>query len=156
MAEQPKVFGYYRVSTTDQNPQLQIDALKIAGCSDISGDIGLSGARASRPAFDHIVSAIGEGDKLVVWRLDRMGRSLRHLIQVKELLDERGASFESLNEKIDTSTAMGNFVFQVLGAVAELEREIIRERTIAGMAAAARAGRFPGRPKKVPITRYAT
>lgn len=147
MAEPPRVFGYYRVSTTDQNPQLQIDALRAAGCTDITGDIGVSGAKASRPAFDGILDTIGEEEKLIVWRLDRMGRSLRHLIEVKELLDARGASFESLNEKIDTSTAMGNFVFQILGAVAELEREIIRERTLAGMAVAAREGRFPGRPR---------
>lgn len=88
------------------------------------------------------------GDRFVVWRLDRMGRSLRHLIEINHDLSTRGVGLESLTEKIDTSTAMGNFVFQILGAVAELEREIIRERTLAGLAAAARKGRYPGRPAK--------
>jgi len=143
-----RVYGYYRISTTEQNPALQISNLKQAGCAEILGDVGFSGAKSSRPAFDELLRKIGRGDKLIVWRLDRMGRSLRHLIEVNELLEERGAKFESLTEKIDTSTPMGNFVFQILGAVAELEREIISERTLAGMAEAARKGRFPGRPRK--------
>lgn len=142
------IFGYYRVSTAEQNPQLQIDALKAAGCTEILGDVGYSGAKASRPAFDEIMSRIGEGDKLIVWRLDRMGRSLRHLVEVNETLTQRGARFESLTEKLDTSTAMGNFVYSIMAAVAQLEREIIRERTLAGLEVAARAGRFPGRPRK--------
>ncbi len=144
-----RVFGYYRISTAEQNPALQIQNLKKAGCSEISGDVGFSGAKASRPAFDKLLGKIGSGDKLVVWRLDRMGRSLRHLIEVNKLLEERGAKFESLTEKIDTSTPMGEFVFHILAAVAQLEREIIRERTLAGMAVAAVAGRYPGRPRKV-------
>lgn len=143
-----KIYGYYRVSTAEQNPELQISALKKSGCSEILGDIGVSGMKASRPAFDEILKRIAEGDKLVVWRLDRMGRSLRHLIEVNALLEDRGAKFESLTEKIDTSTPMGEFVFHILAAVAQLEREIIRERTLAGMAEAARNGRFPGRPRK--------
>lgn len=142
------VYGYYRISTLEQNPAFQIESLKQAGCTEILGDVGFSGAKTSRPAFNRILREISSGDKLIVWRLDRMGRSLRHLIEVNELLEARGAKFESLTEKIDTSTAMGNFVFQILGAVAELELEIIRERTLAGMAEAAREGRFPGRPKK--------
>ncbi len=141
-------YGYYRISTADQNPQMQIDALSAAGCDEIVGDVGISGSKASRPAFDALMDKTGEGDKLVVWRLDRMGRSLRHLVEVNQTLVERGARFESLTEKIDTSTAMGEFVFHILAAVAQLEREIIRERTIAGMQVAARRGRFPGRPKK--------
>ena len=147
-----RVFGYYRISTSDQNPAFQIESLKQAGCTEILGDNGYSGAKASRPAFDQILGEIGAQDKLIVWRLDRMGRSLRHLIEVNEVLEARGAKFESLTEKIDTSTAMGNFVFQILGAVAELEREIIRERTLAGMAEAARHGRFPGRPRKIIVS----
>ncbi|WP_158588489.1 recombinase family protein [Henriciella mobilis] len=143
-----QTFGYYRVSTAEQNPQLQIDALKAAGCTEILGDVGYSGAKTSRPAFDEIMSRIGEGDKLIVWRLDRMGRSLRHLVEVNETLAQRGARFESLTEKLDTSTAMGEFVFHILAAVAQLERQIIRERTLAGLEVAARQGRFPGRPRK--------
>ncbi len=148
VSSKTKAYGYYRVSTNDQNPQLQIDALKAAGCVEIIGDIGVSGSKASRPAFDELMSKIGVGDKLIVWRLDRMGRSLRHLIEVNAVLEERGAKFEFLTEKIDTSTAMGEFVFHILAAVAQLEREIIRERTLAGMAVAASEGRYPGRPKK--------
>ena len=144
-----KLYGYYRVSTADQNPALQIQALQQAGCTEILGDIGLSGAKVSRPAFDTLLSKVGKGDKLVVWRLDRMGRSLRHLIEVNALLEERGAKFESVTEKVDTSTPMGEFVFHILAAVAQLEREIIRERTLAGLACAAREGRYPGRPKKM-------
>lgn len=143
-----KTYGYYRVSTHEQNPELQIRALKEAGCSEILGDVGFSGTKTSRPAFNEIMSKIGEGDKLVVWRLDRMGRSLRHLVKVNETLIRRGAKFESLTEKIDTSTPMGEFVFHILAAVAQLERQIIRERTLAGLAIAASKGRFPGRPRK--------
>ena len=142
-----QTFGYYRVSTAEQNPQLQIDALKAAECTEILGDVGYSGAKASRPAFDEIMSRIGDGDKLIVWRLDRMGRSLRHLVEVNETLTQCGARFESLTEKLDTSTAMGEFVFHILAAVAQLERQIIRERTLAGLEVAAREGRFPGRPR---------
>jgi DNA invertase Pin-like site-specific DNA recombinase len=145
----PTTYGYYRVSTRDQNPALQIQALKKAGCSEIQGDVGVSGAKASRPAFDKIISKLKAGDKLMVWRLDRMGRSLRHLIEINQLLSERGAAFESLTEKIDTTTAMGEFVFHILAAVAQLEREIIRERTIAGLEVAAINGRRPGRPRSM-------
>lgn len=150
-----KTYGYFRVSTSDQNPDLQISALKKAGCDEIVGDVGVSGVKSSRPAFDALIEGIGAGDSLVVWRLDRMGRSVRHLVEINELLIERGASFESLTEKLDTSTPMGEFVFHILAAVAQLEREIIRERTKAGMAEAARRGRFPGRPRKVERLRHA-
>lgn len=156
MAKSKKtVYGYFRVSTADQNPDLQISALEQAGCDEIVGDVGVSGVKASRPAFDALIEGIGEGDSLVVWRLDRMGRSVRHLVEINELLTERGASFESLTEKLDTSTPMGEFVFHILAAVAQLEREIIRERTKAGMAEAARRGRFPGRPRKVERLQHA-
>ena len=142
-----KTYGYYRVSTADQNPELQINALKQAGCAEILGDIGDSGVKASRPSFDKLMQEIEDGDKLIVWRLDRMGRSVRHLVEVNETLSARGASFESLTEKLDTSSPMGEFVFHILAAVAQLEREIIRERTLAGLAAAALKGKFPGRPR---------
>ena len=144
----PKIIGYARVSTSEQDLEPQIIPLKKAGCCQIFTDHGVSGASKDRPAFNAAMASLDKDDRLVVCRLDRMGRSLKHLIEINEELTSRDVSLESLNEKIDTSTAIGNFVFQILGAVAELEREIIRERTMAGLAAAAKRGRFPGRPKK--------
>lgn len=146
-----QIIGYARVSTADQSLDPQLLQLRAAGCTQIFTDHGVSGAQATRPAFDKALAALREGDRFIVWRLDRMGRSLKHLIEINEIMRQRGVSFESLTEKIDTSTAMGNFVFQILGAVAELEREIISERTLAGLAAAAKAGRYPGRPRKADL-----
>ncbi|MEM7290512.1 MAG: recombinase family protein [Pseudomonadota bacterium] len=140
--------GYARVSTVEQNLAFQVTALKAAGCDEIYQDGGISGAEKRRPALDAALGALREGDTLIVWRLDRLGRSLRHLIEFNTFLEGRGCAFESLTEKIDTSTAMGEFVFHILGAVAQLEREIIRERTLAGMAEAAKEGRLPGRPRQ--------
>lgn len=149
--------GYARVSTAEQNLSLQVSALKAAGCNVIYKDAGVSGAKCSRPALDRALDALCEGDTLIVWRLDRLGRSLKRLIELNDDLRSRDAYFESLTEKIDTSTAMGEFVFHILGAVAQLEREVIRERTLAGMAEAAKEGRFPGRPRlKTPSTRAVT
>ncbi|MEO0411743.1 MAG: recombinase family protein [Pseudomonadota bacterium] len=141
--------GYYRVSTADQNAALQISALELAQCDQIYGDQGISGSERNRPDFDKALSAIERGDTLVIWRLDRMSRSLKHLIEINQVLNERGAFLESLTEKIDTSTPMGEFVFHILGAVAQLEREIIRERTLAGLSVAAANGKFPGRKRKL-------
>ena len=141
--------GYYRVSTADQNADLQIAALKQAGCDKIYGDTGISGAERNRPEFDLAMSAISGGGSLIVWRLDRMSRSLQHLIEINKTLSTQGAYFESLTEKIDTSTPMGEFAFHIMGAVAQLEREIIRERTLAGLASAALRGKSPGRPRKL-------
>ncbi|WP_298307646.1 recombinase family protein [uncultured Erythrobacter sp.] len=141
--------GYARVSTTDQSLDLQISALKSAGCTKIYKDHGVSGNTTTRPGFDALLSDIKEGDTLVIWRLDRMGRSLKHLIEINDLLRERGAYLDSLRDKIDTSTATGEFVFHILGAVAQLERRMISERTLAGLAEAAKHGRYPGRPKKL-------
>lgn len=140
--------GYARVSTDEQNVEIQVDLLNEAGCDLVFADEGESGAKASRPALDELLSTLKPEDTLVVWRLDRLGRSLRHLVDLNERLAERGVAFESLMEKLDTSTAMGRFVFHILAAVAELERQIIRERTMAGLRNAARKGRFPGRPRK--------
>lgn len=142
-----KMIGYARVSTTEQSLALQVSALKAAGCTEIYEEHGVSGAQAVRPALGAALAALQDGDTLIVWRLDRLGRSLRHLIDVNNDLTERGCFFESLTEKVDTATPMGTFIFHVLGAVAQLEREIIRERTLAGMAEAAKEGRLPGRPK---------
>ncbi|RMA40897.1 recombinase family protein [Rhodophyticola porphyridii] len=143
----PKTIGYARVSTAEQNLALQVSALRAAGCTEIFEELGVSGAQAERPALEAALGALERGDTLIVWRLDRLGRSLRHLIDLNDELTARGCYFESLTEKIDTSSAMGKFVFHILGAVAELEREIIRERTLAGMAEAAKQGRLPGRPR---------
>ena len=145
----PRKIGYARVSTAEQNLDLQVSALKSAGCHPIFTDQGVSGCQRERPEFDKALAMVRGGDTLMIWRLDRMSRSLKHLIEINELLDARGAFFESLTEKIDTSTAMGEFVFHILGAVAQLEREIIRERTLAGLAEAARKGKYPGRPHKL-------
>lgn len=146
----PLKIGYARVSTAEQNLDLQVSALKAAGCQPIFTDQGVSGCQRERPEFDKALDLVGSSDTLMIWRLDRMSRSLKHLIEINELLNERGAFFESLTEKIDTSSAMGEFVFHILGAVAQLEREIIRERTIAGLAEAAKKGKHPGRPRKLP------
>ncbi|GAK34624.1 recombinase [Iodidimonas nitroreducens] len=148
----PRKIGYARVSTVEQCLDLQINALRGAGCDVIHRDNGVSGAQTCRPAFTHALNAVGPGTTLVVWRLDRMSRSLRHLIEISETLTARGAFLESLTEKIDTSTAIGQFVFHILGAVAQLEREIIRERTKAGLAAAAERGCYPGRPRKLNVS----
>ncbi len=140
--------GYARVSTQDQNLDLQNDALKTAGCEKIYTD-KLSGAKTNRPGLEEILGFIRKGDTLIVWKLDRLGRSLKHLIQVMQLLDERGIYFKSVQESLDTSTPGGKLIFHVFGALAEFERDIIRERTLAGLAAARARGRKGGRPRKL-------
>jgi len=140
--------GYARVSTQEQNLDLQIDALRAAGCENVYTD-KMSGTKTERPGLDKIMSFIRKGDTLVVWRLDRLGRSLRHLIQVLNQLDEKGIYFKSLQESLDTSTPGGKLIFHVFGALAEFERDIIRERTLAGLAAARARGRKGGRPRKL-------
>ena len=140
--------GYARVSTQDQNLDLQNDALKAAGCDKIYTD-KMSGAKTNRPGLEEILGFIRKGDTLVVWKLDRLGRSLKHLIQVMQLLDERGVYFKSVQESLDTSTPGGKLIFHVFGALAEFERDIIRERTMAGLAAARARGRVGGRPRKL-------
>ena len=140
--------GYARVSTQDQNLDLQNDSLKSAGCEKIYTD-KMSGAKTDRPGLEKILGFIRKGDTLVVWKLDRLGRSLKHLIQVMQLLDERGIYFKSVQESLDTSTPGGKLIFHVFGALAEFERDIIRERTLAGLAAARARGRAGGRPRKL-------
>src|ERR671929_2209816 len=122
------LIGYARVSTLDQNLDLQIDALRSAGCEDIFTD-HISGTKARRPGLEQALSHLRPGDTLVVWRLDRLGRSLRHLIDTVTDLQEKGIGFKSLTESIDTTTSGGKLVFHIFGALAEFEREIIRERT---------------------------
>jgi DNA invertase Pin-like site-specific DNA recombinase len=140
--------GYARVSTEDQNLDLQKDALAKAGCERIWEDRA-SGARDDRPGLAAALSHAREGDCLVVWRLDRLGRSLRSLIDFTEELRERGVEFRSLTEGIDTTTPAGRFYFHILGALAQMERELVRERTVAGLAAARARGRKGGRKPKL-------
>jgi len=139
------LLGYARVSTTDQDAALQIDALTGAGCFRIFTDKA-SGSLESRPELDKLLDQIRPGDTLVVWRLDRLGRSLRNLIDQITALHERGIGFKSLQETIDTTSSGGRLVFHVFGALAEFERDLIRERTNAGLAAARARGRNGGRP----------
>jgi DNA invertase Pin-like site-specific DNA recombinase len=140
------LIGYARVSTDDQNLDLQRDALKKAGCEEIYTDT-VSGTKARRPGLEQALSHLRAGDTLVVWRLDRLGRSLRHLIDTITTLQERGIGFKSLTEAIDTTTSGGRLVFNIFASLAEFEREIIRERTNAGLQAARSRGKLGGRPK---------
>jgi DNA invertase Pin-like site-specific DNA recombinase len=148
------LIGYARVSTNEQNLDLQRDALLKAGVShkDIYTD-KITGVKADRPGLQAALSHLREGDTLIVWRLDRLGRSLRHLIETVTTLREQGISFQSLTENIDTSTATGTLVFQIFGALAEFERNLIKERTVAGLISARARGRTGGRPKGNPDER---
>jgi DNA invertase Pin-like site-specific DNA recombinase len=151
------LIGYARVSTNEQNLDLQRDALLKAGVSskDIYTD-KVTGVKAERPGLTLALSHLREGDTLVVWRLDRLGRSLKHLIETVTTLREQGIAFKSLTENIDTSTATGILVFQIFGALAEFERNLIKERTVAGLQAARARGRTGGRPKQNPDARKIT
>src|SRR5437764_7580068 len=148
------LIGYARVSTNEQNLDLQRDALLKAGVSakDIYTD-KITGVKADRPGLTLAISHLRKGDTLIAWRLDRLGRSLKHLIETVTRLKEQGVSFKSLMENIDTSTATGTLVFQIFGALAEFERNLIKERTVAGLHAARARGRTGGRPKRNPDER---
>jgi DNA invertase Pin-like site-specific DNA recombinase len=145
----PMFIGYARVSTEDQHLHLQIDALKKAGCKKIFSD-EMSGTKSERPGLGGALTFMRPGDTLVVWRLDRLGRSLKDLIQRVEELKQRQVEFRSVIENIDTSNSGGKFMFHLFSALAEFERELIRERTMAGLTAARARGRFGGRPKIMP------
>jgi DNA invertase Pin-like site-specific DNA recombinase len=138
--------GYARVSTRDQNLDLQVDALKRAGCERIYTDVA-SGAKTSRPALAEMFSQLRAGDVLVIWKLDRMGRSLAHLVELVGNLAGRKVGLLSLNDPVDTTSAQGRLVFNLFASLAEFERELIRERTQAGLSAARARGRVGGRPK---------
>jgi len=138
--------GYARVSTHEQNLDLQMDNLTQAGCQKIFQD-KTSGSKTKREGLDKVLEYLRAGDLLVVWRLDRLGRSLKHLIELVGDLEEKGIGFCSLQESIDTTTANGKLFFHIFGALAEFEKNIIRERTLAGLKAARARGRLGGRPK---------
>jgi DNA invertase Pin-like site-specific DNA recombinase len=146
------LIGYARVSTDDQKLNLQQDALRAAGCEKIFEDY-ISGAKAARPGLNAALEMTRSGDTLVVWRLDRLGRSLKDLIQLTETLKERGIGLNSLQEVINTTSSSGQLVFHLFGALAEFERNLIRERTQAGLTAARVRGRTGGRPKALDINK---
>lgn len=137
--------GYARVSTADQHLRMQEDALKSAGCEEIFSDVA-SGAKSQRPGLESALSYLREGDVLVVWKLDRLGRSIQHLIDTVNILQEKKIGFKSLQENIDTSTSGGKLIFHMFSALAEFERDLIRERTDAGLKAARARGKMGGRP----------
>jgi DNA invertase Pin-like site-specific DNA recombinase len=139
------LIGYARVSTQDQTLDLQTDALKRAGCEKIFSDV-TSGAKSDRPGLQEAIGHLRAGDTLVVWRLDRLGRTLKHLIATVTDLSDQGIGFKSLQENMDTTTSGGKLIFHIFGALAEFEREVIRERTNAGLQAARARGRLGGRP----------
>lgn len=141
--------GYSRVSTQDQNPEAQSVRLREAGCTRIFEDHGASGAKASRPQWDKCIDRLEKGDVLVVVKLDRMGRSVRNLIDVVSLLNDRGVDIHVLDQGIDTTTPAGKFMFHVLASVAEFERDLIIERTKDGLAATTARGRNGGRKHRL-------
>ncbi len=142
--------GYARVSSDDQNLDLQKDALKAAGCERVYEEKE-SGGKADRPELIRVLEMLRSGDTLVVWRLDRLGRSLKHLIATVETLEAAGVGFSSVTESIDTTTSGGKLVFHIFAALAEFERTLIRERTRAGLKAARARGRQGGRPKVLSV-----
>jgi DNA invertase Pin-like site-specific DNA recombinase len=141
--------GYARISTTEQSLALQRDALTAAGCAQVFEDKGVSGVAVRHPGLDAALAYVATGDVLVVWKLDRLGRSLLHLIETVRGLGERGIGFASLSETIDTTTAGGTLIFHFMGALAEFERALIRKRVTAGIAAARKRGKHVGRPRKL-------
>lgn len=142
------IIGYARVSTYEQSTNLQLDALKNAGCEKIYEEKA-SGAQRDRPELKAILEFARTGDTIIVWRLDRLARSLKQLIETVEDLDKRGISFKSLTENIDTSTSGGRLIFHIFASLAEFERSLIKERTMAGLAAARARGKTGGRPSKL-------
>ena len=139
--------GYARVSTREQNLDMQLDALKAAGCEKIFTDKGISGVQIERDGLTQALGVVGEGDTLVVWKLDRLGRSLSFLIETIKYFGEQGRGFISLQDGINTETNSGKLVFNIMAVLADFERDLIRERTIAGMQAARTRGKSLGRPR---------
>ncbi|WEV74243.1 recombinase family protein [Bifidobacterium sp. ESL0798] len=142
------LIGYARVSTLEQNEDLQVDALKKAGCEKIYTDHA-SGAKEHRPQLDEMLRALRKGDTVIVWKLDRMGRSLQNLVTLMNKFNDMGVGFKSLTENIDATTSGGMLVYNIFAAMAQFERDLIRERTNAGLQAARRRGRKGGRKPKL-------
>lgn len=142
------LIGYARVSTTDQHLDLQTDALQAAGCAHLFTDT-VSGATMDQPGLTAALTACRPGDTLVVWKLDRLGRSLPHLVAIVRDLGARGVGFKSVQERLDTTTSGGKLIFHIFASLAEFERDLIREHTNAGLSAARARGRKGGRPKGV-------
>jgi DNA invertase Pin-like site-specific DNA recombinase len=142
------LIGYARVSTHDQNLDLQINKLKQAGCEKIYTDV-VSGAKAERQQLTSMIDHLRTGDTVVVWKLDRLGRSLKDLIKIVQSFDELGVNFRSLTENMDTASSGGKLIFHIFGSIAEFERDLIRERTQTGLSAARSRGRLGGRPRKL-------
>ena len=141
-------FGYARISTTDQNLDLQIDALKKEGCEKISQET-VSGAQTERVELNRLLEQVHEGDVIVVWKLHRLGRSLKHLVSLVSALIDKGVGLKSLNDPIDTTSSQGRLIFNIFASLAEFERDLIRERTKTGMLAARRRGQHVGRPRSL-------
>ena len=149
------LIGYARVSTLDQHLDLQIDALSKAGCSRLFED-KMSGSRAERPGLTKALEMLREGDTLVVWKLDRLGRSVKHLVDLVGQLHQQGVQFKSLTDAIDTGTPSGRFFFHVMASLAEMERELTTERTRAGLEVASQLGRKGGRKRKMTDSKIAS
>ena len=141
-----RMIGYARVSTKDQNPGLQIDALQEAGCKKIYID-RMSGATEKRPELDKMIESLYPGDTIVIWKLDRLGRSLQHLVKLVNEFQAKQVQLKSLNDPVDTTTPSGTLIFNIFASIAEFEREILKERTMAGLRSARERGRIGGRPK---------
>jgi DNA invertase Pin-like site-specific DNA recombinase len=140
--------GYARVSTKEQSFNLQVDALNAAGCDKIYTE-AVSGARTERPVLNELLCNIRSGDVLVIWKLDRLGRSLAHLVELVKALIDKGVGLQSLHDPVDTTTSQGRLTFNIFASLAEFERDLIQERTYAGLAAARARGRKGGRPKGI-------
>ena len=140
------IFGYARVSTQDQNLAMQLDAFEKYGVDEVFQE-KMSGAKEDRPELEKMIDHLRKGDKVVVYKLDRISRSTKHLIELSELFSEKGVDFVSIQDQIDTSTPMGRFFFRTMASIAELERDIIRDRTKAGLESARARGKVGGRPK---------
>jgi DNA invertase Pin-like site-specific DNA recombinase len=147
--------GYARISTREQNLDMQVMALEDAGCEKIYEEV-VSGAKAERPVLNNIINQLRDGDVLIIWKLDRLGRSLKHLVELVHTLIQKNIGIRSLNDPIDTTTPQGRLIFNIFASLAEFERDIICERTQAGLSAARARGRLGGRPRGLPKKAEAT
>jgi DNA invertase Pin-like site-specific DNA recombinase len=149
------IIGYARVSTKEQNLDLQLDALKKEGCEKIFEEV-MTGSQKDRPVLDNLISSLRAGDVLVIWKLDRLGRSLKNLVNIVSQLIDLGVGIKSLNDPIDTTNSHGRLIFNMFASLAEFEKDLIKERTQAGLSAARARGRLGGRPKGLPVKAEST